>query len=77
VIVNVAGTTAIDRLTDLLWTGFSVSTTVAVRLNVPATVGVPEMIPSDGTRVRPPGRLPEETDHRYGAAPPLACRTVA
>jgi hypothetical protein len=62
VIVNVAGTTAIDRLTDLLWTGFSVSATVAVRVNVPAAVGVPEMIPSDGTRLSPVGRLPEEID---------------
>jgi len=61
----------------LVCVGFSASATVAVKLTVPAAVGVPEMIPSDGTRLSPAGRLPEEIDHVYGAAPPLACRTVA
>ena len=77
VIASVAGAIAIDRVTDLLWTGFSASATVAVKLNVPAAVGFPEMIPSDGTRLRPVGRLPEEIDQVYGEAPPLAWRTVA
>jgi hypothetical protein len=77
VIVSAAGATASDRVTDLVWAGVPASPTVAVRLTVPAAVGVPEIIPSDGTRLRPAGRLPEEIDHVYGAAPPLACRTVA
>jgi hypothetical protein len=77
VIVSVAGATASDRATDLLWAGFPSSATVAVKLTVPAAVGVPEMIPSDGMRLRPAGRMPEEIDHMYGTAPPLACRTVA
>jgi len=34
------------------------STTLAVKLNVPAVVGVPVMAPVDAFNVRPAGRLP-------------------
>jgi hypothetical protein len=75
VIVKVAGATTSDRVTDFVCAGFSASATVAVRLAVPAAVGVPEIIPLDAARVSPAGRLPE-TDHVYGEAPPVACSTV-
>jgi hypothetical protein len=39
------------------------SVTAAVKLNVPFTVGVPEMIPVLAAMVRPVGRAPAVTDH--------------
>jgi hypothetical protein len=62
-IVKVEGTTTSDRVTDFVCAGFSASATVAVRLAVPAAVGVPEIIPVDDTRLSPAGRLPELIDH--------------
>jgi hypothetical protein len=72
VIVSPLGaiTTAVD--TDFVCAGLPASCTVAVRLNVPLAVGVPEIAPL-AARVRPAGRLPEVIDHEYGAVPPLAC----
>jgi hypothetical protein len=48
--------------------------TVAVKLDVPLAVGVPEMIPVVASRVSPAGRLPAVIDQVYGEVPPLACR---
>jgi hypothetical protein len=62
-IVKVEGATTSDSVTDFVCAGFSASATVAVRLVVPAAVGVPEMIPLDAARLSPAGRLPEEIDH--------------
>jgi hypothetical protein len=39
------------------------SATVAVKLNVPFAVGVPDMIPVAVAIVRPAGRAPAVTDH--------------
>ena len=52
------------------------SVAVTVKLNVPAAVGVPAMIPC-GERFRPLGSAPRETTKVKGAAPPVpfrACR---
>jgi hypothetical protein len=76
VIVRVAGAITIDRETDFVWAGLSASVTVAVRLAVPAAVGVPEMIPVDAAKLSPAGRLPALIDHVYGVVPPFACSTV-
>ena len=38
------------------------SLTVAVKLDVPLAVGVPEMIPVVAAKVSPAGRLPEVID---------------
>ena len=46
------------------------STTDTVNVDSPAVVGVPEMTPVDGVRLRPAGRAPDATDQVYGAAPP-------
>jgi hypothetical protein len=50
------------------------SVTVTVKLEVPAVVGVPEMTPVAGAKVRPVGRVPTVTDQVKGAVPPLAAR---
>ena len=75
-IAREAGVTTSEKLADLVRAGLSASATVAVKLNVPVTVGVPEITPEVPARVSPEGRAPDVTDQAYGATPPLACRTV-
>jgi hypothetical protein len=65
--------TTIEVAEDLLWAGLPLSVTVAVKLNVPETVGAPEMVPLLA-RVRPAGKLPELTVQLYAGVPPLAWR---
>jgi hypothetical protein len=75
VIVRVAGgaaATTIDIAADFVWTGLPLSVTVAVNLDVPLAVGVPEIAPLLTDKLRPAGRLPVLIDHVYGAVPPLA-----
>ena len=48
------------------------SFTVAVKLEVPVAVGVPEMVPVVAARLSPAGRLPELIDHVYDGLPPVA-----
>jgi hypothetical protein len=48
------------------------SLTVAVKLEVPDAVGLPEMIPLVAARVSPAGRLPDLIDHVYAGVPPVA-----
>jgi len=43
--------------------GFPESVALTVKLEVPAAVGVPETAPVDAFRVRPDGRVPDETLH--------------
>jgi hypothetical protein len=49
---------ASDRVTDLVCTGLDESTTLNVRLAVPAVVGVPEIMPVADARLRPTGSVP-------------------
>ena len=46
------------------------SVTFTVKVEVPAVVGVPEIVPP--ASVNPAGSDPLDTDHAYGAVPPLA-----
>jgi hypothetical protein len=52
------------------------SVTLAVKLNVPAVVGVPEITPVNAARLNPAGSVPELTLQLYGVVPPLACNVV-
>jgi hypothetical protein len=54
--------TTIEVVTDFVCAGLPESVTVAVKLDVPVAVGVPEITPVVADRVRPAGRLPEVTD---------------
>jgi hypothetical protein len=72
VIVRVAGAITIDREADFVCAGLPASVAVAVRLNVPEAVGVPEMIPVDAAKLSPAGRLPALIDQAYGDVPPFA-----
>ena len=55
---------------------FAASFTCTVNDTVPAVVGVPEITPVDGTRLKPAGSDPALTLQLYGAVPPLACSVV-
>ena len=63
------GLTVIDRGFDAVSDFLSV--TVTVKVVVPVEVGVPLTIPVVA-KVRPGGKVPADTDHVYGAIPPLA-----
>jgi hypothetical protein len=56
------GATTIESLTDLVCAGLSASATVAVKLDVPLAVGVPEIRPVLEAKLSPAGRLPEVMD---------------
>jgi hypothetical protein len=60
--VREAGATTIEVVSDLVCAGLPESATVAVKLNAPLAVGVPETIPVVAARLRPAGRVPEVTD---------------
>lgn len=77
VIARAAGATTSFRVTDIVCAGLDESVTLKVKLLELLVVGCPEMVPVDAERPSPDGRVPELRDHVYGAAPPLACRTVA
>jgi hypothetical protein len=62
VIVREAGATTSEIVADIFWAGLAESATLAVKLNVPAAVGVPEITPVVDDRVRPAGRVPEVID---------------
>ncbi len=49
------------------------SSTLTVNVDVPVVVGVPDIAP-ELFKLRPAGRLPEETDQVYGVVPPVAAR---
>jgi hypothetical protein len=44
---------------DFVWVGFAASLRVTVKEKLPATLGVPEMIPVEDARDSPVGRVPE------------------
>src|SRR3990172_5132546 len=50
------------------------SLTCTVKVDVPVVVGVPDMTPVEGSRAKPAGRVPDETDQVYGIFPPTAVR---
>ena len=56
-----------------VWTGGPASLTVTPKEKLPLPVGVPEIAPVEGFKLRPVGRDPEEIAQVYGEAPPVAC----
>ncbi len=57
------GATVIEVAIELVCLGLPESTTVAVKLNVPLVVGVPEIKPVNATIERPGGNCPDVMDH--------------
>jgi hypothetical protein len=54
--------------------GVAESVTVTVKFDVAGVVGTPVIAPVAELRISPAGRSPTDTDHEYGAVPPLAVR---
>lgn len=73
VMLSCVGATVIVYEVELLCTGLPLSATVAVKVNVPADVGLPEIAPACDS-VSPVGRPPVAILHLYPGVPPLACR---
>jgi hypothetical protein len=59
---------------DFVCTGLLLSVTVKVKVDIPLSVGVPEIVPVVDAKVSPAGRLPEVIDQVYAGVPPLAVR---
>jgi hypothetical protein len=70
------GVTVIVVLVEAVCEGLLLSVTVATKVEVPLLVGAPEMVPVDGVRINPAGKLPELIVHVYGAVPPAAWRAL-
>ena len=47
-----------ESVTDLVSAGLDESVTLKVKLVLPLTVGVPEIVPLAGARLRPAGSVP-------------------
>jgi hypothetical protein len=67
VVVMVIGVPAAATTMESAWVavfavGEAESVTMAVKFAVPAVVGVPDMTPVAGVRVRPAGSVPTDTD---------------
>ena len=75
VTLRVEAVMAMLRLAVAVFFGVSASVTVTVKFVVPVNVplGVPEIRPVAGFKVRPAGRLPVVTAQVYGVMPPAAC----
>jgi hypothetical protein len=71
---NVSGDVLFETLMTKLAEALVPFASVAIteKPNAPCVVGVPEISPVDGDRVRPPGNAPELSDQVYGADPPVA-----
>jgi hypothetical protein len=61
-LLKVAAATAIDKLLLAVCAGEPESVTLAVKLNVPELVGVPEIAPVVAAIVTPGGSEPDEID---------------
>jgi hypothetical protein len=60
---NDFGVTVIAFLDDAVCVGLLLSVTVVVKIELPVLVDVPEIVPVDGVRTSPAGKLPEVIDH--------------
>src|SRR5215470_9981644 len=63
---------AIDSICVATCGGANASCTRTVNAKAPVIVGVPEIRPVAGSRLRPGGKLPDDTDQVYGESPPVA-----
>ncbi len=70
--VAAAATVMLSGCVAVSAAGVLASVTIAVKLNDPAVVGVPEIVPLATANVKPAGSVPALTLQLYGAVPPLA-----
>jgi len=75
--VTAAATVMLNACVAVCRVGAVESVTLTAKLNVPAVVGVPEIVPLAAAIVRPAGNVPELMLQLYGVVPPLAANIVA
>jgi len=75
-VVVVTGAAAMVTVNRLAGELSSRSATITRTVNVPETVGVPEISPVFWCRASPSGNAPSVTDHRYGGPVPPAASSV-
>ena len=61
--LSTVGATVMDVVVEVTWAGLLLSVTVAVKVEVPLAVAVPEIVPLAGSRLNPAGNVPEVTLH--------------
>ena len=61
--LSAVGATVTDVVVEVIWAGLLLSVTVAVKVEVPMAVAVPEIMPLDGARFSPAGSLPDAIFH--------------
>ena len=74
--VTAAATVMLNDFVAVCAVGAVESVTLAVKLNDPAVVGVPEIVPLAAANVRPAGNAPALMLQLYGVVPPLAAKVV-
>ncbi len=74
--VSAAATVMLSGFVATSAVGVVESVTSAVKLNDPAVVGVPEIVPLAAARVRPAGSAPSLTFQSYGAVPPVTVKVA-
>ena len=74
--VTAAATVMLNACVAVCRVGAVESVTLTAKLNVPAVVGVPEIVPLAAAIVRPAGNVPELMLQLYGVVPPLAAKIV-
>jgi hypothetical protein len=73
--VTAAATVSVNDFVAVCVVGVVESATLAVKLNEPEAVGVPEIVPF-AAMFNPPGRTPELMLQVYGVVPPVAASVV-
>src|SRR5580700_6836037 len=63
-----------ESVTVAVWSGGPGSATWNVTDSDPAAVGIPEITPVFGLRLRPDGSDPDSTEYAYDPIPPVASR---
>jgi hypothetical protein len=74
--VTATATVMLNDFVAVCAVGAVESVTLAVKVNVPAAVGVPVIVPLAAAIVRPAGNVPELMLQLYGVVPPLAANIV-
>ena len=64
------------KLAEAVVVGEPESLTLIVKLEVPAVVGMPEIVPVGAVSVRPAGNVPEVILQLYGVVPFVAANVV-
>jgi hypothetical protein len=69
-VIESGSATVREKVFEFVSGGDALSETCMVKLDIPAAVGVPVILPDD--HVKPEGNVPDVRDHEYAPVPPVA-----